>query len=77
MMSVNDDMSSIVQEISQYISQESSQCYLIYEVGKIIDEFLMSTMWDILRFFTPSIIWNNLSYYFSDFVGLLEKNKFV
>ena len=46
--------------ISKYLSQESSQCSLEYEVGNILDELSwMSAMWwDIWRFFVPSKIWS-------------------
>ena len=52
----------MVQEWPQGISQESSQCYLKYEVGDILDEFWISAMWDILRFLIPSRIRSPLSY---------------
>ena len=38
------------QELPQGISQESSQWSLKYEIDDILDEFWMSTMWDIWRF---------------------------
>ena len=42
-----DDM---VQKWPHSISQEASQYFLKYEVGDILDEFWMSSMWDIWIF---------------------------
>ena len=36
---IHDNLDIMVQEWPQGISQESSQCYLKYEVGDILDEF--------------------------------------
>ena len=47
MVSVQDDMAATVQETSQYISHEASKLSLMYEVGNIINEFFMSSMWNI------------------------------
>ena len=47
MVSIHVELDAMDQERPQYISQEASQCFSQYEVGDILDEFLMSTMWDI------------------------------
>ena len=47
MASIHDELHAMPQERIQGISQEASQCSLKYEVGDILDEFLMSSMWDI------------------------------
>ena len=47
MESVHNNLDSMVQERIQGISQEESQFSIKYEVGDILDDFLMSDMWYI------------------------------
>ena len=47
MASIRVEFDAMYQERPQGISQEASQGSLKYEVGDIIDEFLMSSMWGI------------------------------
>ena len=47
MANIHAELDAMDQEFLQGISQEASQCSLKYEVGDILDEFLMSYMWDI------------------------------
>ena len=48
------NLDAMVQEWPQGISQEAIQCSLKYEVGDILDTFLMSAMRDIWSFIIPS-----------------------
>ena len=47
MASIHVELDYMDQELLQSISKEASKCSLKYEVGDILDDFLMSTMWDI------------------------------
>ena len=62
------------QERPQDISQEASQCFPRYEVGDILDEFLMSTMWYIWRFIIPSRIWSHWTYYICSYCRVGRQN---
>ena len=50
MASIHADLDAMDQERSQSISQEAIQCSLKYEVGEILDELWMSSLWDIWGF---------------------------
>ena len=77
MANIHNGLNAMHQEWLQYISQEVSQSYLKYEVGDIPDEFWISTMWNIWRFFIPSIIWSHWSYYLWSYFGVGRQNKEV
>ena len=47
MASIHVELDAMDQELIQCISQEVGQCSLKYEVGEILDDFLISTMWYI------------------------------
>ena len=49
-VSIHDDLDAMVQEWPQSISQEAVQSSLKYEVGDILDELWMSSIWDIWSF---------------------------
>ena len=47
MVSIHAELDAMDQELLQGISQKASQSFLKYDIGDILDGFLMSAMWDI------------------------------
>ena len=75
MASIRANLDARFQELSWSISQEASQCSLKYEVGDILDGFLMLSMWDIWNVFMPPKRWSYCSYYLCSYCRFGRKNK--
>ena len=69
------ELNDMEQEWPQGNSQEAIQCFPKYEVGDIIYEFWMSTMWDIWRFIIPPRRWSHWSFYICSYCRIGKQNK--